>query len=133
MAARRKYSSPAEQMGRLARVARGKGLSFDDWWAESVKPGGKLISSTCPAWKHTPGCVIWPSDSQDSIIWREATAAAKDGWRRAYELMEPTRGEKALTVLGPLLDQLADPGVELIAALASSWAYSLGPCWVFFG
>lgn len=102
------YETPARQMVALARDARARGLSFDEWWTEAVRPGRAMVLTTSPRAKRPAGCVLWPSDSYEARVWREATHAAKDGWRRAYEQMEPSAGERALMVLGPHLSALGD-------------------------
>ena len=90
---------------------------------EAVRPGiSPVIVTTTPKHRWTPGCVVWPSDSQENIQWREATEAMRDGWQRAYEGMRPEPREAALKILAPLLtgaiveDGGAIIGDDLIAA-----------------
>lgn len=96
----------------LAASARERGLSFEEWWLEAVRPGMPAIVTTTPLTRHTPGAVVWPSDSADGRLWRQATADVKEGWRRAYERLEVSRSERALYLLGPLLDI----NLEVVAA-----------------
>jgi hypothetical protein len=96
------YLTPARQMVELAHAARARGLSFDEWWAEAVRPGRALMLTTSPVEKRPVGCVLWPSDSYEARIWREATHSAKAGWQ-----LEPSASERALIVLGPALMALA--------------------------
>lgn len=109
VAARRVHLSPAEQMVLLARSARSRGLTFEQWWAEAVRPDlPAILTSHSMKGKHVPDdCVLWPSDGPEKKEWRNATLEAKDGWRRAYERMEPLTRERALlrlwTAIGSVL------------------------------
>lgn len=92
------YDPPHQQLGRLMVVARRRGLSFDDFWREAMAPAGATVMVTTE--RPPVGAVLWPTDRADRVNWQAALAGAKDGWRRAYERLEPTPEERALTVLG---------------------------------
>lgn len=49
------------------------------------------------------GAILWPRDTADRRTAREATAAAREGWRRAYEGLPPSSPERALRILSPYL------------------------------
>jgi hypothetical protein len=102
VAAPAKYTQPHVQLGRLMVAARRRGLSFEEWWAEAVRPGRPVVMVTDldpPA--H---CVRWPTDRMDQRAWQEAILSAKDGWRRAYNREPPTAAERALLHCGSVLD-----------------------------
>jgi hypothetical protein len=104
----------------LAREAIGRGLSFDEWWREAVRPGVRpVIRTTTPKYRWTPGCVVWPSDSQENIQWRAAILESEEGWRRAYEGWSPEPREKALAILAPLLAGQLPGGDEIPLTLAA--------------
>lgn len=107
MAAPTRYASPAEQMSALARGARLRGLTFDEFWEEAFRPGKALIATSTPAQQVPAFCVLWPSDSVEARLWREATKHAMHGWERAYYNLPATAAETALTRLGPALKALA--------------------------
>jgi hypothetical protein len=104
MAARSKYPAPHEQLLVLARRARIRGLPFEDFWEEAVRPDLPPVMWQTPPEKRPSACVIWPNDTQDRNLSRAATEDARSGWRRAYEGLPPAREEVALARLGPLLD-----------------------------
>lgn len=104
MAPRPTYDPPHVQLGRLMVLARRRGLAFDVWWEEAVRPGKALVMTNSP---HPPdGCVRWPSDRNDRVTWQSAIHGSKEGWRRAYERAEPTSHEAALAFLAPGLEAL---------------------------
>jgi len=79
-------------------AARRRGLSFEEFWREAMQTGSPTVMVTTP---HPPeGAVQWPTDRADRVNWQVALASAKDGWRRAFERLEPTPEERALSVLG---------------------------------
>jgi hypothetical protein len=84
--------------------ARAEGLSFEEAWDRAIRPGKPLVMVTA---KNPPvGAVRWPTDRDDRVAWQRATNEAREGWRRAYEQAEPSRPERAITLLAPLLDRM---------------------------
>lgn len=96
-------------MLRLAVRARALGYSFDDFWRLAMRPRKPPITPKVPREKWPPDAVVWPRDSRDREVWISATNAARDGWRRAYEGIAPTRAEAALILLGP--EMKVDPAI----------------------
>lgn len=88
------------------------GVPFDVFWAAAVLPPGPLV--TRHQKRPRSGCVIWPRDTYDRRNSIEAILWSRDAWRRAYEHEPPTRGERALAMLAPLLSAggLASLAVE---------------------
>jgi hypothetical protein len=106
VAARKRYPTPPDQMVLLARMARAHGVSFDDWWMGAIRPDIQpVITTTTPRLRHTPGCVVWPSDSQDCRQWRNVTMESREAWERAYLLVPALPRETALILLGPVLER----------------------------
>lgn len=101
MAAHAKYATPHAQLRDLAAAARARGLDFEEFWSAALNEGGPAVTVGTP--DPPEGAVRWPRDTADRRIARDATAAAKEGWRRAYEGAPPTRPEKALRILAPVL------------------------------
>lgn len=120
MAARQRYPTPPQQLRELAGYYRGIGASFEEFWEATVRPGRPPVATTTPARLRPAHTIIWPSDSQDCRSWREAMAGVKDGWRRAYEGIPPTSGERSLTLLAPVLERIA--AVEARSSAPSSIA-----------
>lgn len=109
MAPRPTYDPPHVQLGELMVIARRRGLSFEQWWEEAVRPHKPLIMVTHPS--PPPGAVRWPTDRNDRVTWQAAIRSAKAGWRRVYERKQPTRQEEALRYLGEdlgVLEEVAD-------------------------
>lgn len=103
-----RYPRAHEQLGRLAREAREEGLDFDAFWQRAVRPGMRAITWMDDETTRLEGAVVWPSDYEDRQVTVAATLAAEQGWRRAYDGHEPTRQERALRRLGPVLDAIGD-------------------------
>lgn len=99
------YEAPHVQLGRLMIAARRRGLSFDDFWMEAIRPGKSLVMVTHAA--PPEGCVRWPTDRNDRITWMSAINGVVDGWRRAYERRAPTRAELALMVIADEIGVIA--------------------------
>lgn len=95
-------------------LARRRGLSFEEWWEEAVRPDASLVMTTHP--NPPEGAVRWPTDKTDREAWRAATIEAKSGWRRAYEQARPSRAEEAIAFLADAIGALANP--EELAAFA---------------
>ena len=68
-----------------------------------------MTVATPPA-RRPLGAVVWPRDTYDRGVCREATLGAREGWRRAYEGEEPSRAEHALRMLAPYLEDLLPRG-----------------------
>lgn len=114
MAAHRLYQTPREQLFVLAVQARRRGLSFDEFWDEAVRPNLPPITR-----RHVDppdNCVVWPSDTADRNAERAATSGAREGWRRAYEGRDPLPREKALPILAAHLVHASDSSEELVIA-----------------
>lgn len=98
--------------------ARRRGLTFEEWWEEAVRPGRTPVMTNTPS--PPPFAVRWPSDRNDRIEWLNATVGdpeardvreregAKEGWRRAYEQQVPSRAEEALAFVADSLGVLAE-------------------------
>lgn len=114
MAPRPQYATPIAQMTVLAADARDRGLSFDEWWEEAIRPGRGAVTPTTPGGRRPAGCVVWPNDSFDQRTWREAILQSKEAWRRAYDREPVTRGDAALRLLAPALERAGL--AELVAA-----------------
>lgn len=112
MAARAKYPASHEQLSALARLARLEGLSFEEFWARAVRPEERPVTWASAPGDRPGGCVVWPRDTTDRNISIAATLGARDGWRRAYEGLTPTRQEAALSVIRPALEALAEVAEE---------------------
>lgn len=105
------YAPPHKQLGRLMIAARRRGLSFEEWWSEAVRPRKPLVMVTHP--NPPAGAVRWPTDRNDRVTWQAATNEAREGWRRAYERETPTRAEEAIAFLGDAIGALAATAEEL--------------------
>jgi hypothetical protein len=102
------YDPPHVQLGRLMLLARRRGLSFEAWWAEAVRPGLPIVMVNHPS--PPPGCVRWPTDRNDRVTWMFAINGSKDGWRRAFNREAPSGPEAALALLAPALGVLSELG-----------------------
>lgn len=107
MAARAKYPPPHEQLLLCAQWARWADMTFEEFWAEAVRPGKPAVTWAMPEDRRPANCIIWPRDTADRNISIAATLGAMDGWRRAYERIPPSKGDRAIERLRPLLDGLA--------------------------
>lgn len=112
------YEAPHKQLGRLMVAARRRGLCFDAWWDEAVRPGRAVVMVTHAS--PPAGCVLWPTDRNARLEWLAAIAESREGWRRAFERAVPSPAEQAIAYLGDALgllqaDLLRDDG-RLIAA-----------------
>jgi hypothetical protein len=97
MAPPQRYPKPHKQLGRLMVMGRRRGLSFEQWWDEAVRPGKRVVMTNDA--DPPAGAVLWPSDRNDRIEWRAAILDAEEGWRRAYERAPRTSSDDALVVL----------------------------------
>lgn len=113
MAAPAKYEAPHVQLGRLMVEARRRGLTFEEWWEEAIRPQRALVMVTTA--NPPRGAVRWPTDRNDRLSWQDAIRSSKAGWHRAYERKAPTVAEAALMLLAPALEAL-DEAAERIAA-----------------
>lgn len=142
MPAHARYPSPLEQLSDLAVDAKFRGLTFEEFWTESLRPRvckrceRSTIQITCPdeecggqtvgpapvtvtGAERPPRVVRWPTDTKDRRTWLYAVDQSKDGWRRAYEGEDAPRREVALKRLRPLLDRLeaaAEQEAEVVPA-----------------
>lgn len=102
------HEPPHHQLSRLAEGARRRGVSFEAFWREAIRPERPQIMVTNAS--PPAGCVRWPTDPRERKAWRTAIIGTKESWRRAYELVEPRVEERALAELSvefSLLDRLA--------------------------
>lgn len=127
MPAHARYPSPHNQLLELALAAKRRGLSFEEFWREAVRPrackdcGRETIRIDCPECggkttgpaplivsgsERPPGAVLWPTDTKDRRTWLGAVDESKDGWRRAYEGAEAPRREHALVRLSPMFEAM---------------------------
>ena len=75
-------------------AARERGEDFELAWARALgNRSGRRAE------------VDWPGDTETRIWWREAIEETASAWRSAYELGEPPRGARAITVLASMLDE----------------------------
>src|SRR5438105_1010895 len=115
-----RYPTPHEQLRILASRAQVRGLSFDEFWEEAVRPGRPAVTTwhlgqpaIIERWDvHLDFVIVWPHDTADRKLYQSATAAMREGWRRAYEGTTQTRGELALASLFAALEApAASPAV----------------------
>lgn len=99
-------------------LARRRGLTFDQWWAEAMRPGQPLVMVTHPS--PPAGAVRWPTDRNDRVTWQSALNGAKDGWRRAFEQRDPSPAERAVRDLGDAIDALVVDAEELAEIAAEA-------------
>lgn len=122
MAARAKYPATHEQLFALAEQARLAGVPFEEWWEEAVRPGQPAVTWNTPEPLRPYGAVVWSNDTGDRNLSIAVTLGAREGWRRAYNRLPPSRGEEALKRLRPVLEVLTDvppaTGKELSASAA---------------
>lgn len=104
MAARPRYPSAHEQLLVLALEARASGASFDVFWKRALRPGRAPVTWAVPAEVRPAGCIVWPRDTKDRNVSRDVTCSreVREGWRRAYEGVPPTRADVALQALSPV-------------------------------
>lgn len=109
------HTPPHVQLRELAALALRRGLSFDEFWIEAVRPGKALVKMTHP--NPPPGAVRWPTDYHDRQTWRAAILETEDGWRRIYEGQPLLPRHRAITVLMEELgmDALGEPPVGIAA------------------
>jgi len=107
MAPPSRWPSPVEQLRELGIEARQRGLSFEQFWTEAVRPGIEPVVQT-----NTPnppaGAVLWPTDGNQRIEWREVIEEGKEMWLRAYERRAPTKREGALPMVLEMREALGD-------------------------
>lgn len=120
MAARARYPTPHAQLLELATDAKLRGEEFEDFWERAVRPGVSPVSYRTPEADRPRGVIIWPADTTDRNLARRATDEAKEGWRRAYDGVSPTREEQALRILAPILSELERRGLGSRDALPSA-------------
>lgn len=94
------YDLPPVQLRRLAVLARRRGLSFEEFWIEAVRPGKKQGRVTTAHPDPPAGAVRWPSEWSEGTQWRAAIIELKGAWCRAYDGEEPTGPERAVIELG---------------------------------
>lgn len=107
MTAHARYPPTHEQLLELAREAKREGLSFAAFWQRAMRPGRTAVTWAVAPERRPEGCVIWPRDTTDRNISIAATLGAREGWRRSYQGLPPTRTEAALARLQPMLAELA--------------------------
>lgn len=113
-----RYESPLAQLARLLVEAREEGLCFAAAWARAVRPDRPVIMVTHP--DPPAGAVRWPTDRADRQTWRAAIEGTRDGWRRAYDLIDPTPQERALTLLAPALGAMIEERLPEVTDLRSA-------------
>jgi hypothetical protein len=110
VAARLRYPTAYAQLRAIAEDARGRGVPFEVFWDEAIRPGRRAVTWKTPPEERPPGAVVWPADSFDRAC---ARAALDDPvvvaeWRSAYA-GEPSPRGAALLVLAAWLDALPRP------------------------
>lgn len=116
MGAHLRYEPAYRQLLALAIEAREEGLPFPEFWDRAIRPGLRVITWKVPEARRPHGCVVWPNDTLERRIARASVLEVRDAWRRAYDREPATRGERALTLLSPLLDAATDAAPVLVAA-----------------
>lgn len=102
----------------LGRIAKARKRSFDDFWAEAVRPGKPPVTTRKlgPNGELTDGipagAVIWPSDTGDRTVEQGAVEAMKEAWRRCYNGEPDTPGDQAAKVLYTMLTENDTGGIE---------------------
>lgn len=87
-------------------AARRRGLSFTEFWREAVRPGMPLVLTTT---ENPPaGAVRWPSDRNDRLSWQRSIESTREGWKRAFERVEQSRGERAIAFLADAIGAVMD-------------------------
>lgn len=119
------YDPPHVQLGRLVVDAQARGLTFEEFWDEAVRPNKTWVMTTAKA--PPVGAVKWPTDRTDRESWKAAIMATKEGWRRVYDGEQATSQETALGLLAPVWDVMAarppqdeGEGIERRPALSSA-------------
>ncbi len=102
------YAAPHVQLGRLMVAARRRGVSFEEWWEEAMRPGASLVMQTHP--NPPAGAVRWPTDRADRVAWQQALTATREAWRGSFMRRPATSAERALGVLAPQIDRMAGEG-----------------------
>lgn len=112
MAPPQRYLSPAKQLLALGKRAKAEGLSFEEWWERAVRPGQPPVTTRKLAEGVPVTAVVWPSDTADRATEQAATEAMREGWRRAYEHLPPTVGERAMLALYAWAFEPDSSGIE---------------------
>lgn len=138
MPAPQRYPSPSEQLLELARDARSRGLSFDQFWDAAVPPAeevlDKRVVDSRPLLDEEgkvkirpsrvlprvgtddapPGAVLWPRDTRERRDAYEATVApeVREAWRRAYEFVPASPRERSLAALRPFFRALEETELD---------------------
>lgn len=107
------YALPPVQMRVLAADARRRGLDFEAFWHEAVRPGKKQGRITTAHPDPPAGAVRWPSEWSEGTMWRGVIESTKDGWRRAYEREAALSMESALRTCGDLVDAISTVAAEV--------------------
>lgn len=94
-----KFTPATRQLRLLLEEAREEGLTFEEAWERSVRPGVKLITTNTPDHERPPACVIWPADTRDRQVIRTITLEQRPTWERSYEGIPATPAELALVKL----------------------------------
>lgn len=127
MPAHARYPSPHNQLLELAVAAKQRGLPFEEFWREAVRPrrckdcehetiqiecprcGGKTVGPApliVSGSERPPGAVLWPTDTKDRRTWLYGVDESREAWRRAYEKAEAPKAERALVRLRPVIDAI---------------------------
>lgn len=95
------YSSPHEQLREIGIKAKRQGVSFEEFWTRALRPGiSPLITTETVRTVEPPsGAIVWPKDSADRANVMSAVTSSEEIWRRAYEDLPQTPGERAMEVL----------------------------------
>lgn len=78
-------------------LARRRGLTFEEFWLEAIRPDEPVVKVTDP--NPPENCVLWPTDPKDRRTWRSAILETRAGWQRAYDCESPARAEEAVGTL----------------------------------
>lgn len=116
MGAPKRYPPPHVQLAELAREARGRGETFESFWYRAVRPERSQRMVMVTTGEPPPGCVLWPTDPKDRKEWRHAILTSRDAWCRAYYRLPQEPAERAVKILGELLDELGGLTLADIAA-----------------
>lgn len=118
-----RYEAVHEQMLRLATLAKRRGLGFDEWWREALRPRAcsrcdrETLLPKCPDCKRRtvgdapvlasdplkpPGAVVWPTDTGERRDAQIAADGVREAWRLAWHKGTRPRGHTALLYLAAL-------------------------------
>ena len=115
MAPTPEYLSPVQQLGELGVKARKRGLTFEEFWNEAVRPDARgVVMTTTP---NAPATAVrWPSNTKQREEWLEVVLDGKETWRSAYEGVSSSSEELALRTVRDMRESLEERDVGALVA-----------------